>query len=268
MPQYRCWRHELIFANKWQYRFHREVECKRFLSQQNTCVFQYPNGTCCGQDFKKVATLIAHSYAEHKVITCAQCYKSSPYDQQDHFENHQHDDNVNIRTSKWYKRILINIFNPTTTLTDPYRCKFCSRSFKTYQGMLTHRTVHHIEQESGHDKLSCFMCGKKCRSKTSLWRHRELQHVGIFHLPNHNFIFLKHIIWKGGKAEESTDEDDDIVQPTVCPYEGIIVNVIEGTVEENFGEESVPVDAEMQKALDDIAREILSNDENRVIEEK
>lgn len=50
------------------------------------------------------------------------------------------------------------------------------------------------------------------------------------------------------------------------PYgeDHIIINVLEG---ENFGEEPLSVDSELQKALDDIAHDILSNDENSVSKE-
>lgn len=89
-----------MFANKWQYKYHKNVECKQFASHKNTCMFQTTEGKCCGQTFKQVATLIAHSYDEHKKITCAQCYYTLPYEQKEQFDNHIHDERVDVRASK------------------------------------------------------------------------------------------------------------------------------------------------------------------------
>lgn len=100
MARYKCRRHELTFINRQQYLYHKRNECEKFMYQGYTCLFQKDNGSCCGKSFNQVATLVIHSYEEHKMRICVKCYATFPNHEPQQFEKHWHDEKIDYRTSK------------------------------------------------------------------------------------------------------------------------------------------------------------------------
>lgn len=70
--EYQCLQHNLVFKDPKAFKFH-DQWCDKFVSARNLCTYSDSTGLMCAKEFKHVASLILHSYREHRQMLCVHC---------------------------------------------------------------------------------------------------------------------------------------------------------------------------------------------------
>lgn len=72
--EYHCYQHDIQFQSEAAYTSHVEW-CETFLEAKNLCTYVYESGYMCAEEFRHVASLLAHSIEDHGVYLCVHCKK-------------------------------------------------------------------------------------------------------------------------------------------------------------------------------------------------
>lgn len=124
--KYRCQDHEIDFKTPEALLNHLKNECAEMLKKKNVCTYLDEGGKCCGESFRIGSLLILHYARIHELNACDSCY--STFVTSKELAEHQHDERVNVRLSKYHnpypKTSPLHTLIPNRTLQMPLLCLF------------------------------------------------------------------------------------------------------------------------------------------------
>jgi Zinc finger, C2H2 type len=134
----------------------------------------------CNQSFEEAEQLNAHKiiHSDKKLFQCSLCYhkfyKQKTLDYHKAIHQQQKTFQCNICFRNFRNQNILEIHQKKHSQQRSFACSFCNKKFKTQQVLKIHQSSH---SKQAHFLCTYPGCEKKYKSRSSLCKHKTLEHI-------------------------------------------------------------------------------------------